>query len=463
MHTATRDAAGVRITALYTDRGEAAARICLDVAADAVSFYRDWLGLYPHRFLFIVPWGAGVWGGFPWAPGIAAIHGEEAFDPDKHTEHFKWITAHEIGHQYWGWYVLDPDDPPWLWIGMGIYADHEYAQARLGSTWKHEQYLDRYLEGVRRLYDTTLEITPNREEAMSFDRNNYVIHAKGFAVIWALEGVLGREAFQDLYRRCLRHFAHRPMGLRDLWTYIEAETGQDLDWFFEQWARSDKYLLYEVTSTECHPEGGAFVSRILITRRGDMAMPIPVRIHFADGTTQEAIVNRLAKQTVLELASASELERVELDPERHFAMLTEPIPLSPELLDRRASRLSTWSPDLDEALDIYAGAVTLDLQSSAVWRKLGIVLARRQAEQALDCWQRYSALVETPADRFHAAAWLGLIEDTLGHREQALSHYRQALDAYDGTRTWPYSQYGFRISRAWVEQRLTEPLRWQDA
>jgi len=193
-----------------------------------------------------------------------------------------------------------------------------------------------------------------------------------------------------------------------------------------------------------------------------MAMPIPVRLHFADGTTQEATVNRLVRKTVLELTSDAELERVELDPGHHFPMLSEPIPLSPELIERRTNRLVVWDANLDEALDIYAGAVSLDLGADTVWRRLGIILARHNAQEALDCWHRYAGLVESDAERFLAAAWQGLIEDTLGHREKALSHYREALEAYDGTSTWAFSQYGFRISRAWVEQHLTAPFEWQD-
>ena len=68
-------------------------------------------------------------GGYPFATGIVAILGEEQFEK-KPRSHWQWITAHEIGHQYWGEYVMDTDSPAWLWIGLGIYADHEYSRAR---------------------------------------------------------------------------------------------------------------------------------------------------------------------------------------------------------------------------------------------------------------------------------------------------------------------------------------------
>ena len=64
------------------ERGDCA-RFCLDTAADIIRFYKKWLGVYPHRSLFIIPGGPQPWGGYPFASGIVVIHGEETFDPKR--------------------------------------------------------------------------------------------------------------------------------------------------------------------------------------------------------------------------------------------------------------------------------------------------------------------------------------------------------------------------------------------
>jgi len=65
------------------------------------------------------PRGKGPLGGYPFATGIVAIHGQETFKEGEPLVWWQHITSHEIGHEYWGEWVLDPDDPAWLWIGLG--------------------------------------------------------------------------------------------------------------------------------------------------------------------------------------------------------------------------------------------------------------------------------------------------------------------------------------------------------
>lgn len=91
----------VQITALFTEAASECARLCLETAADVVKFYTGWLGFYPNRFLYIIPGAAEPMGGYPFSSGIVFIHGREKMD-EKPLDHWQWITAHEIGHQYWG-------------------------------------------------------------------------------------------------------------------------------------------------------------------------------------------------------------------------------------------------------------------------------------------------------------------------------------------------------------------------
>ena len=140
----------VLVQVIFTPEGKECAHLLLETAVDVINFYYERFGFYPHSVLSIIPGMNRPAGGYPVATGIVAVHGMEQFD-SKPKLHWQWITAHEIGHEYCGEHVLskDPDDAfDWLMIGLGIYADREYARARGLGLNKHREMMNRYINGV---------------------------------------------------------------------------------------------------------------------------------------------------------------------------------------------------------------------------------------------------------------------------------------------------------------------------
>jgi hypothetical protein len=315
-----KDVEEVRITSLFDEESEECAQFCLFMAEDVVRFYKNWLGFYPFRFLYIIPGSDTSIGGYPFATGIIAIHGQKQFRRMP-LSHWKWITAHEIGHQYWGEYVIDGDNPGWLWIGLGIYADREYSLFRSIRLDKHKDFMRRYLDGVKNHLDTTVDIPPDRLKTITFDRNNIVTHGKGYSIISALECVLGKETFENIYRKCLQEFGGKRLDYRKFWEICEFLTGEDFDWFFEQWVRSNRYLAYEIISQKCTRMNENYVSEIVVERIGSLRMPIPIQTVFEDGSTQIQWTQRFLDRNILEFKSKSPLKSAALDPEGKLAML----------------------------------------------------------------------------------------------------------------------------------------------
>ena len=456
MTTASREADGVLVTSVFTEKGAKAAAICLETAADAVSFYKNWLGFYPFPFLTIVPGGSGRWGGYPVATGIVAIHGLETYVEGESPRHWQHITSHEIGHEYWSEWVLDPGDPASLWIAGGIFADTEYMTVRGFDPGRRAAWMGNYINAVPMYYDTTLDVTPDQEARVRFDRNNIVIHSKGPALMFALDSVLGRDVFLRAYKRCLRDSGGKRLDWPGFQRVCEAESGQSLDWFFEAWLRSNSYLCYAVESKTGRPaDGGGFTTDVRLRRLGTMAMPVPVKAVFEDGTEQTACVDRFRLITGLRFTSRAPLRDVVLDPEGRWAMIKRPLkPISPAATLRLANG---WDPAA--APDVYAAVRNEPAASPEIWYRLGGELfgANRTAD-ALDCFKRVEGLDADPLLRFGALGWCGLLEDLGGRREAALSDYRKALGVDPGSSV-SLSGLNVRIDRAWLEERLKTPFR----
>jgi hypothetical protein len=101
-----------------------ATRNCVEfthqTAVEVIGFYRQWLGFYPHKILHIIPGGLGhPAGGYPVATAIVGIHGQAQMSKAPES-HWRFITAHEIGHQYWMEHVLEAPNTFWLMIGLGV-------------------------------------------------------------------------------------------------------------------------------------------------------------------------------------------------------------------------------------------------------------------------------------------------------------------------------------------------------
>ncbi|MEN6561798.1 MAG: hypothetical protein ABFD52_13590 [Acidobacteriota bacterium] len=455
LKSASRETDGVLITSYFTDKGAKAAAICLETAVDAVHFYKDWLGFYPFPFLNIVPGGEGRWGGYPFATGIVAIHGLETYVEGESPRHWQHITSHEIGHQYWGEWVLDADAPAWTWIAMGIFADTEFMTVRGFDPDRRAGWMQNYIDAIPMHYDMTLDAPAGRDEAVRFDFNNIVVHSKGPAAIFALDSVLGREAFLRSYKRCLADFGGRRLGWRALQAAAEAESGQSLAWFFDAWVRSNQYLCYGVEARDCREAGdGGFVSEVRVRRLGTMSMPVPVQAVFEDGSIQLGRTDRTKPVTTLVFKSRSRLRQAVIDPERKLARVETPVPpLSPAAA---AALAFGWDPG--EAERVYAALKDQPLSSGDTWYRLGAQLyGAGRLDEAADCFARAGGLESDPAWKFGALGWLGLLDDLKGRRSDALVHYKAAL-AIAPERPVRHDRYRIVMNKAWIEERLKTPF-----
>jgi tetratricopeptide (TPR) repeat protein len=456
--SAEREVEGVLVRALFTEKGAPCARFCLDAAADVIRYYKNWLGFYPFPVLTILPGAPDPIGGYPMYTGVVVIHGQEKFDPAK-PDHWTFITAHEIGHQYWSEYVLEDDHPDWLWIGLGIYADRSYCRASNILPLPQRAIMEVYFEGVSQHLDTTEDRPAEQVAKIAFDYNNIVVHGKGFAIISALENVLGRDVFEGIYKACLKAYGGRRLGWREFQRFCEEESGRNLKWFFEQWVRSNKVLSVRVKAQACVEKDGRFESTATVESLGSLRMPISVEAVFEDGSKQRQLTDRLFREQTLTFLSESRLRAIVLDPDKELANIENlPPPTAGEVAGRIED--ADWTGIGELALDLYDQAKMTDPANKRSWFKLGLLLFDGgYYPDAFDAFRMSATKSRDPRDLFGSEVWMGILQDLMGNRAEAIKHYQEALKR-GGDSSLQHGQYGLKIDRAWVGERLKSPFTW---
>jgi hypothetical protein len=345
-------------------------------------------------------------------------------------------------------------------IGMGISMDKAYMLGR-GYGWqRHRGFIDGYLEGIKAKYDTTMEAPPSLARTQKFDTNNVVIHGKGFAVLSALETVLGREAFDRICRLTVDTFAGERLEWREFRTICEDRTGEDLGWFFEDWVRSNKILECRIESQTSNPGAAGFASEVRVGFGLDsIRMPVPVEAVFEDGTKQVQRTDRFSPLVTLRFESRTKLKEARIDPEGRLAVVREAIPKSGGELAEAVDKLD-WTGTGEAALAIYKRPETPGMKDAHAWFKLGLLLFDgRHYPESFEAFKKCGELDRSEGNLFWTLAWLGQLKDLLGEREQAVAFYREALK-HDTGRTMQHDQYGLRVNKAWLEERLKTPFKW---
>ncbi|HYE66455.1 MAG TPA: M1 family aminopeptidase [Pyrinomonadaceae bacterium] len=157
------------------------------------------------------------------------------------------LVAHELAHQWWG-DLLTPKSwkHTWLKESFATYAESLWLEHAAGSDearFSMIQDFNIYLAEDRDRYRRPIVFDRYDFPVEIYDRHAY---QKGGLVLCMLRHVLGDDAFF----RTLAHYAHKhewqSVETNDLKVAIEEVTGQNLDWFFDQWLYGRGYPEFEV-------------------------------------------------------------------------------------------------------------------------------------------------------------------------------------------------------------------------
>ncbi len=181
----------------------------------------------------------------------ATLLGEDVIHDRRAEQDFSWdrVIAHEIAHQWWGDLItLRTWSETWLNESFGTYSDYLWTrfdegeeEAAVDLRGKKEQYL----REARTRYIRPIVCDRYERPQDNFDSHTY---PKGACVLHMLRSLLGDGPFFAVLTHFLHKHAFEAVDTHDFMTAVKNVTGQNVDWFFEQWLFKPGHPVFEVSS-----------------------------------------------------------------------------------------------------------------------------------------------------------------------------------------------------------------------
>jgi len=210
------------------------------------------------------------------------------------------LIPHELAHQWFGDYVTQADWANlWLSEGFAEFMPGQYWERRRGEAAAAAYYLDEY--------DRFLQADADRRVPLAAPSSN-VIYPKGALVLRMLQKLLGPERFWASVHRYLVDHAYSVATSEDLRRAILEATGENLEWFFDQWVYGAGYPEVSVRA-RWDSAGGREVLVVRQTQGADSAraaatpaafrLPVRVRVETDSGPVTKDVVVAEAEDTVV--------------------------------------------------------------------------------------------------------------------------------------------------------------------
>jgi aminopeptidase N len=226
----------------------------------------------------------------------ATLLGQGVIHDRKAEKDFSWekTIAHEAAHQWWGDLItLRSWEHTWLNEGFGTYSDYLYTRYDKGEDEGAYELLRKknsYLREAHTRYMRPIVFDRYERPHQNFDSHTY---PKAAVVLHMLRFILEDEPFF----RTLKHFLHKhefeAVDTHDFMKAVKEATGQNMDWFFEQYIFSPGHPVFDVSyvwdqETE---QLKLAVRQVQDTSKGVPIYKIPViiGIHTIEGKVSEKV------------------------------------------------------------------------------------------------------------------------------------------------------------------------------
>lgn len=147
-------------------------------------------------------------------------------------------------------------------------------------------------------------------EFASYRMYSTMTYSKGSLILRMLRDMIGEDVFRQGLREYYQHYRFRNVTGQDFQRVMETVSGQDLDWFFEQWLETTHWLDYRVVDASVSGGPGSWSVTVEVARDGQAWMPVVVQA----GDARVTLETRY-RTTTFTLSSRARPEAVVVDPE----------------------------------------------------------------------------------------------------------------------------------------------------
>ncbi|MCS7028013.1 MAG: M1 family metallopeptidase [Bacteroidia bacterium] len=257
----------------------------------------------------------------------AVIHGEFVQKDDRALldEHPFDIIAHELFHHWFGdlvtcesWSNLPLNES---FATYGEYLWREYKYGRMSADAHLEEDLLQYLQEAQSKREPLIRYHYDYREDM-FDAHSY---QKGGLVLHMLRHTVGDKAFFKALQLYLEKNKFKSVEIHDLRLAFEEVTGEDLNWFFDQWflQRGHPEIIIQYGYDDNKKVAMVRLHQVQDERYFPKAYRLKsfVDMYFEQGKVKNRIpVDIFTRDTIVEIPCEKKPEYITFDPENTLLM-----------------------------------------------------------------------------------------------------------------------------------------------
>ena len=234
--------------------------------------------------------------------------------PEKDLKFAQLVADHEIAHTYFPFYMgINESRYAFMDEGWATTLELFIGRAENGAAQADEFYkqfrVNRWIHDPSTAEDLPI-ITPSSELRAGYGNNSY---GKASLSYLALQDMLGEE----LFKKSLKEYMARWHGKHPIpWDYfnsMNSASGQDLNWFFNNWFFTNNYIDLALDPVTTTAQGPA----VAVRNVGGFAVPVNLKVTYADGSTaavhqSPAVWRANERQATIALPGAKAIKTVEL-------------------------------------------------------------------------------------------------------------------------------------------------------
>ena len=227
------------------------------------------------------------------------------------------VTVHEFGHE-WFPMTVSSDETRYGWMDEGF---NEYIDAAAVADFNHKsEVMDEGAAGYRRVAGSELEAPMMWPTDFVGPNATMTTYVKAPVVFYALGGVVGDSAVHHAFMNYSKEWRFKHPSPYDFMMSMNTSLGRNLDWFWYPWLFTTYTVDQAITSVAMRGTNAV----VTITDKGDMAMPIILRVDYTNGSFDNVVQNadvwftgtrRVAMTIPLR---GKKIKSITLDPDNRF-------------------------------------------------------------------------------------------------------------------------------------------------